>query len=445
MINPNASYIGIIWEGIDLQLQLKYPVYIRELSPVGSLNIFWVTNEVESSTFLRWMDPSLPTTEPSGKKSAGSYFPLHYGMPVEVKFRNTNQNSGYISKLINNNGYVPTEHSKKDLFYLLCKTVNDSYIYLDDERETIHIMNSKGKSNILHTGELLNDGSDGVGTAKSNTIVEASKTSIDLKFNNNFITVDDTGITFSVGEKSRSYLKITESGIKFGSAGDIQVRSDKNLNLEGNHTYLQGDAELDIYSNNTRMSGSQLLNLTSNVINIEGFTDTHIKGNHILLDALMKLKLNGLMIDINAFSTLFMNSLLQVVNSQVISNTAPTISNVGSVIFNDGMIMNNMNLGTGISNSLKASTMAASIGTEAAAASMVTALTVSNDPISGLSSMFLNSVLPGSAQPANGQLDMPIIINKTNLGCSPAVSYINGYNTKGNANILSPLPLPITI
>lgn len=449
MIVPGQAYTGIVYAGIDLEKNNKYPVYIRQLSIPGQLTIFFATNEILGNTFSRWIDPMQHASQESSKLSSGAYFPLHRGMKVEVKFRTDDITDGYITKIINNQGSMPLSHNLKDDFYLVCKTVNDSYLYIDENRQVMHMMNSNGRTNllldsdrvVLHAGELLNGGAQGV---KNDSIIEVTTSGISLKFGKSYIKIDDSGIVLSAGEKSKSYLQITEAGIRLGADEDVIIRSEKNLNVIGQHLYTTGIEDYNIHSTNTKISGAQMLTLTGNTVSIDSALETYIKGSHIGIDALMKLNLSGLMIDVNALSTLYLESIMYTNKSEVSTTKTDVLVNASSVIMNDGIVMSNMQMATSAAESMAGVQMAMSTATEAAAAALTIGMGM-NDPVSGTIANIMNSTLSGAANPANNLLSLPTLVPLLLDGASSSVSYINGYNTEGNKYVLSPLPTPITI
>lgn len=449
MIVPGQTYTGIVYDGIDLEKNNKYPVYIRQLSNAGQLNIFFATNEILGNTFSRWIDPMQHASQDSAKLSSGAYFPLCRGMTVEVKFRTDDTTDGYITKIINNQGSMPLSHKLKDNFYLVCKTVNDSYLYIDENRQIMHMMNSNGRTNllldsdrvVLHAGELLNGGAQGV---KNDSIIEVTTSGISLKFGTNYIKIDDSGIVLSAGEKSKSYLQITEAGIRMGADEDVIIKSEKNLNVIGQHLYTTGIEDYNIHSTNTKISGAQMLTLTGNTVSIDSSLETYIKGSHIGIDALMKLNLSGLMIDVNALSTLYLDSIMYTNKSEVNTTKTDVLVNASSVIMNDGTVMSNMQFGTSAAENMAAVQLAMSTATEAAAAALTIGMGF-NDPVSGTIANIMNSTLSGAANPANNLLSLPTLVPVLLDGASSSVSYINGYNTEGNKYVLSPLPTPITI
>ena len=449
MIEVGKPYIGLVYDGIDLEKNNKYPIYIRKLSTPGQMNIIWATNEIAGNNFSRWIDPMVHSSQDSSKLSAGSYFPLKRGMQVEVIFRTTDISDAYVSKIINNNGSTPINHQVRDDFYLVCKTANDSYIYMDDNREIIHMMNSAGKTNVLldpnrvvlHVGELINGGAEGV---KADSIVDVSKSGISLKFGDSLIKIDAGGIILSAGEKSKSYFHVTESGFKFGGDEDITINSEKNLNLIGQKVFVTGIEELNIHSTNTKMSGAQMLNLTGNTISIDSSLETSIKGTHIGVDALMKLHLSGLMIDCKALSTLYCDSLMYTNNSQVMTNNTSVMVNNASSILTDGITLSNMQFAMSAAQNMYAVQESVSISTEAAMAALTIGMGF-NDPISGSIANIMNSTLPGAANPANNILSLPTLVPPLLDGANTAVSYVNGYNIIGNSIVTPPLPTPITI
>jgi hypothetical protein len=449
MIEKGKPYIGIVLDGIDLEKHNKFPIYIRSLSSPGQKNIFWATNEIAGNNFSRWIDPRQHASQASAKRSAGSYFPLAIGMIVEVIFRTTDISDGYVSKILNAQGLLPLNDKLKNDFYLLCKSVNNSYIYIDDNREIIHMMNAGGKTNVLldsdkivlHVGELKNGGTDGI---TDECIAEISDSGMIFKYLDNFIRMDASGIILSAGTKSASYIQITENGIKYGSNGDITLNSTKNLNLIGNNTYLTGIETVDVYSTNTKISGAQMLNLTGNVVSIDSMLETYIKGGHIKIDALLKLSLSSLMVETTALANLYMSSLNYTNTSGVITNDAPLTVNNSATTLQDGVILSNMQFARSSATSMNLTQKGLSLSTELAAASMVTAMGT-NDPVSGSIANILNGSLTGSANPANNLISLPTLVPITLDGANMSVSYINGYNVAGNNVTLPPLPTPITI
>ena len=444
------TFSGIVLKDKDPLGLGRYLVYIRELSPVNTMNTFWVTSEISNFQFSRWIDPYLHSSLDESKKSSGSYFPLSAGMVVNIKFRSNDLTSGFIYKIVNNQNQVPLDTNKRDSFYLLCKTVNDSYIYIDEDKQTLHLMNNKGSTNIalndqkitLHVGDLVSDGLDGI---TSRSIVELDKDKIGLKFGKHFIKIDDSGIILSAGENSNSFIRITESGIETNTNGNIKNRAEQDLSNIGKKVFNTGLDELHNYSKINRISGTQMMSMTGNVVTIDSLTETYIKGGHIGIESLFKTKLSSLAIDILSLTSIYVNSLMYVNNAgSAIVQKSPSVAIAGSTIFHDGMIMDNMGIAESLSSSLISSIVATSVATEGAAMSLTTAQLI-GDEGSGAISVALNSSLTGSAQPANNILTSPTIINYLTTGVSQLVSYINGYEKSGKQNIFSPLPTPISI
>ncbi len=449
MIEPGKPYIGIIMEGVDLEKANKYAVYIRSLSTPGVMNLFYVTNELMGNNFSRWIDPKKHASQMDSRKSAGAYFPLTQGMVVEVIFRSGNVTDGYVYKIINKQGYLPIPQKLKEKFYLLCKTPQNSYVYVDENRQITHLMNSKGETNvyldpnkiILHAGKLLNGGADGI---TPDSIIEVTKTGIKLKFKDNYIKIDEAGITFNVGKKAKSHLKITENGITCAAEKDVIIKSDTNLNLIGQKAKLTGTTHIDIHSTQTKVSGAQLMAITGNTVSVDSMLETYIKGGHIGIDSLSKLKLSSLVIDIESLTSLYISSLTHTNSSQLLTNIATTISNSASVIANDGSVMSNMGVGSSVGTSMQATSVATSVGTEAAAAALTTGLMI-DEPISACCCGVMNSTLTGCANAAGGLLQDKIIVPPISTGVSGAVKFLHQFENAANKNVTSPLPTPITI
>jgi hypothetical protein len=416
------SYIGVIKEGVSKELDGKYLVHIRELMGLdGALKPIWVKNEVLGNRFSRWLD-----LESKDTKSSGSYFPLQPGMMVNVRFRGYTMESGYISNVVS---YLPLvdKPGARDTFYLLNKTVKNSWIYQDDARNLTHIMQSGGKSNITldDNGITLQTG----GKVKTNGF-EVSKTGTRFEFGNASISLDSSGITFKVGDTT---LTMSETGINVNTQGALDIESGKMARIKARRLELGASEEMTLHSNVLRVTGSTQCSLASNVVNINSVIHTNIESQaQVNIAGLMKTKIAAPVLDITSLTNINIAGPVITLSGQNTNIDGTAALNISSAsIAMDGMLSHGLGLATSTNTSMAATNLALGLSTDAANIALVTGLGLSN-PVSAIVNSTMVQAIPGSCAPV-GEILKPVITSaKVGSSTTEKLQYIASSNDSYN-------------
>lgn len=416
------EYIGIIIEGLSTGSDGKYLVYIRELmSSVDVYKPIWVKNEVIGNRFSRWLDLTAKDI-----KSSGAYFPLHKDMLVNVRFRGNTLESGYISNIIS---YLPLidKASSRDSFYLINKTINNSWIYQDDNRNLTHIMHHDGKSNIVLDDDSITLQTGG--KLKTNGF-EVSNTGTRMEFGNAAIYLDAKGITFKIGDTS---FNMTESGIVLKSQGSITCESEKALKFKSKDLNLSSTNELTLYSSVLRLTGAQQTSINASTLALNSTLLTDIQSTvQVNVGGMIKTKISSPMIDINSLTNINLTSPVLTLSGQTTNISGSILNLSGGSIAMDGIISHGLGIATSINSSMTTMNTTLDLSTDLANMALVSSLG-NTDPVSRVSSSVMIQSLPGAARPVGELLAPQIVSAKVGNSIKEKITYItssnNSYNT----------------
>ncbi len=419
----NKDFIGIIKEGSVKDNTGRYFVDIPELSIQDKTHKPIIAkNEILGNRFTRWVDIISKKTN-----SYGSYYPLHPGMSVNVRFRSEHLESAYVSNIISYTPLVDKE-ANRDSFYLLNKTLNDSWIYQDDSRNITHIMHNGGTSNVL----LDNDSVTLSVGVVNNTIFEPINSfkldsgSAKMQFGNSYFLIDDTGITLSVGETS---VSLTETSLKMFSEGNVECQSSKTLNFQGKKLFLNGKKETHILSDITRISGGSNLSLTGDVINTNAnkllsLTSTlqvNVKGT-------IKTAITGGLVEMISLSNMYLSSsVINLTSATTVIDGKSLTLNGGSIMM-DGAITHGIGVASSVANSMNAMNKGLSVATDAANMSIVSATQITN-PVMSVANSIMTSTIPGSANAAPNIVKPLFTDQNPGSGVSEKINYISASNS----------------
>lgn len=418
----HEEYIGVIRKGVDKQdLSGMYLVYIRELMvQTTSLKPIWVKNEILGNRFSRFRD-----FETNKIISMGSYFPLREGMLVNVKFRGDTLESGYISNVVS---YLPLIDSPRarDTFHLLNKTPGDSWIYQDDSRNLTHIMHQNGKSNIILDDDSITLQTGGETHTNG---FEVSKTGTRMEFKNSSIIMDDTGISFKIGD---TQFVLTESGISMNASKFIDIESQKKLRIKSYNMKLSSVNELSLYSDVVRITGATQTAVTGSTVNISSLKLTNITSNlQTKIESDIKLSIASSMLNMSVLTNAHFDIPVVLWNSNLFGIKTSSLNLSSSVINMDGVLLHNINIATGINKGVNATNIVLDKGTDAAALS-VSLLTSTNSAVTKIFNTTLITAVPGSASPV-GNINVPVV-NRKKVGMSTRekIIYLNTSNLNYN-------------
>lgn len=416
MILPNKIYNGVI-QSVSDSTDGKFKVYIPSLMSHDE-NFKSVSCKNKIGSYCKWTNPDTQEVQ-----SIGTYIPLQPGMPVEVVFSTSSYMSGTITSLHFDN--IPLNKDDQTSFYLFGKTLNGTRIYSDDKRNITHICHNDGKSNVLLMDDKVtlsvDDCAPGIGGNNIGAI-ELSRSGIFLKFGENALVIDDSGIHALCGENKFEFgsKEMNWKTEKFTvSAKDFEINADK--------AYITGKEELHLKSTVTRVSGGQQLALTGNTVAIDSTIMTHISSTtSLVLSSLLHASMSSSVIDIEGFANTSVSGMSTVINgtaSATINGTSLFLN--GATIFEDSQVIRGMGIGSAGANSMVAMSTALRYSLKAADIALTTAFHI-GDPFSGMVCNVMTESLNGTAQGVPNQ--MPFVSVK------PNVDYMNTilqYITRG--------------
>jgi len=396
----NIEYVGIIRSGINTaDHEGRYLVHIEELTAVAGVdNPIWAKNEITGNRFTRWVEIGSNII-----KSSGQYTPLKTGMNVNVRFRTNSLTSAYITNIIAQSP-LPDSPENRDTFYLLNKTENGSWIYQDDARDLTHISHNDGASNItlnkdrvlIHTGSPINGGLTGV--LKQNAL-EVAESGTTLEFGKSSIYLNDTGITFRVGD---TMIAITENGIKVVTPGKYELETGSSIKLKSSEYYNTASNEINNSSNVVRTTGNTRNIMTGNEVQLSAQSLVYIQSQiNVQIEALARTTVKGSLIEVLADLNVYMTGQVIDLSSTSLVLEGDAVAIGSSVIQMDGLIMASMGLGSAVSAATSALNITLSKGMDIASLAMATA-TGFNDPITATMTSAMSSQIPGSANPTPG-------------------------------------------
>lgn len=425
----DKEYIGVIKEGIDNRLDGRYLVHIRELMASDtSLKPIWAKNEVVGNRFSRWLD-----FDTKSILSSGSYQPLRAGMVVNVRFRSDSLESAYITNVVS---YLPLvdKSEMRDSFYLLNKTVNGSWIYQDDSRRFTHIMHGNGSSNIvldddgvtIHNGMPIENGKGGVLLRNALSI---GKSGTKMEFGNSSIILDETGISFKIGN---TQMTLTEHNIKLIAEGSIEVDSNKSLKLKARDTHIEGSENLQLYSNVLRMTGNLQTAIVSNVVTLDSMSLTSVRSTgQVNVEGTVKTKITAPVLELTSLTNIYLDAPTMYLGAHNMTIHAPSLALSSSTLMMDGIINHGMGVASSLGTSMKSMNISLGVSTDAANMSLVTALG-NNDVVTGIVNASLVRTIPGAAMPIGEILKPTIVPAKIGLSVSEKVGYITASNESYN-------------
>jgi len=415
-IVQNHDYIGVIKRGNSNDFEGKYLVYISELMSDAEHQPIWVKNEIVGNRFSRWLNVDSKVIQTSG-----SYFPLYEGMVVNVRFRGYSLESGYITNVVSDIPLVD-KAERRDSFYLINKTLNNSWIYQDDARSETHIMQSGGKSNIVldeHSVTLQ------VGGETKRAGFEVSDTGIRLEFGNSSLYLDAKGISFKIGD---TIFVMSESGAIFKSPGNLEMEADKSLRFKGNKVETSASEKYSINANIVQMTGNQMLSLNGNVVNLNSLTHTNIESQaHVQIKSLGKVKLSSSIMDITSLTNMNIDSPVNTITGQTMNIDGTSLNLSGASVAMDGIISHGLGIAKSTNSAMKAANLTLGLSTDAANLALVTSIG-NSDVVSGVVNSSMVQAIPGTASPVGEILKPQIVYAKVGNSVKEKLSYILSSN-----------------
>jgi len=425
MVNElDRVYTGVILPYTDKVNPSKYAVHIPELhnSGTGSMTsqYTWASNEYSNNM------QKIKKTD-GQYKEFGSYFPLESELGVLVKFHNADKSrSAYIIGVIPEHKDSP-KNANRDSYYLLAGTKGGSKIYIDDDKDRIHLSQNGGKTDLMmdQYGITMQTSNTETDTNIVTSKLELSENGFNVRFGENQMVFNETGFAITYGE-NRTFFKMTKKGIEICAEDFLNVSAFGPCSLYGETMNVQGEGALNLRGTNTKLTGLQKLAMNSNIIHLEGVMDTHIKaGMNLTLDS--KLFLNSQCI-ISDQQVLGMSNFFSPMDNKVTSLAVESSSFKAEAIptiASDGMNLKGMGIATSTAGSVSSATTATMLGLKATMMATTTIFNLDNIGTAIASAVMTDNTIADSAEPSNS-------ISDNLFGSLPANDDGTNYITKLN-------------
>jgi len=244
----DREFIGTILPAKDSAHQGKYKVNVPELQPhMKDSTGIWCKNHTCKNRVT-----------PSQNGVYGSYYPLHPGISVIVKFFANHIESGYIDRIISD-AYpetLPYEIIERDDYYQIIRTPKHNNliaIYEGDSasknvpKNSIHIYYNETRTTVVidETGiNVKTDDNINITVGKNCKITVTGTADIKVTGNTNIETSADANI------KAAGKVNVQ-------AGGDANVKSGANLNLDGGSVVnIKGGSAINLQAPAINMNGT---------------------------------------------------------------------------------------------------------------------------------------------------------------------------------------------
>ena len=403
LVNNSSGIKGRNFEGYVIDkpdpLNLnRYAIYIPDLMAPAAYGSKYVFCKNIIGSYSRHRDPISKQYY-----SQGSYAPLTPGTRVIITFlKNSMEEGGYIIAV---NSTIKNENYDRDNYHLIFKTKKNSKMYIDENKEIIHIMNKNGESNIfMSDDDIMLQLNDEVGDKfEINTSLKMSKGEIKFIIGKALYKFTQNGFSMSLGkENNTSFIEISEEGIQISGKKYINVVTDGKLSLGASKTFLTGYDNCHIYGNDLRLTGSQKAQLSGTTVNVQGWFDAHIKGLHVGIDGYIGIDTQSLFT--NNFNLVANNNYAPIKNesSMIYTNTSQIHARASTVEAQDGFILSGMGVGASTATTVGASLSATMLSLKVSLMGINTSLLI-NDPTGSMAAVnyLLTGSIAGTAYPAS--------------------------------------------
>lgn len=271
----NREFIGVVLPDKDPIHQGKYKVNVPEIQPhMKDTEGIWCKNHTCRHRIT-----------PSADGIYGSYYPLHAGISVIVKFFANHIESAYIDRIISD-AYaetLPYEIIERDDYYQILRTPKHNNLIAIYESDT----NSKNvPKNSIHV--YYND---------TRTTVVIDEDGINVK------TADNTNVIIT--KKSKTHVKETvdvhivgDAKVLCDAKADIHVKGDTKILCDSNTHIKTGTTTFIEAGTNVNVKGGTNVNVQGGTtVNVKGGTSVNIgapsislKGAAIMLEGAINLK-----------------------------------------------------------------------------------------------------------------------------------------------------------
>jgi len=388
----------------------RYAVYIPELMAPAEYGAKFIFCKNIIGSYTRHKDPISKMYY-----SHGSYQPLTPGTRVLVTFmKNTMENSGYI---IGVNSTIKSENYDRDNYTLVFKTKTGSQLYIDENKDVVHLVHKNGSSNVYLTEEDIilqlndEDGDD----YKLNTALKIHKGEIQFIIGKTAYKFTQNGWNMTIGDENNlSFIDVTKEGIQISGQRYINIVTEGKLSLNGGKSFLTGYDECHVFGNDLRLTGSQKAQLSGTTVNVQGWFDAHIKGLHVGIDGYISIDTQALFT--NNFNLVASNNYAPIYNetSMIYTNATQIHARASTIEAQDGFILSGLGVGASTASTVGTSLSTSLLGLKVTLMGINTGLLM-NEPSGAMAAVnyLLTQTIAGSANPASDLVPtvLPVVDN----------------------------------
>jgi len=170
--------------------------------------------------------------------SMGNYTPLKEGMGVDVEF--SNGFHGKIVGVIDDSNIPSPDKSNRDGFHQLLSTIDNTYIYYDEQTKKFHILINNGETNLIFNKESFHLN---VGHTIPNKVV--GEKGVEEK-TGTLIKIVDKGITM---QQNETFFRMFEDEFELRTSKTSFIRLNKNvLEMYAPNIIINSDEKTHIHS-----------------------------------------------------------------------------------------------------------------------------------------------------------------------------------------------------
>jgi hypothetical protein len=350
----DKEFIGIIADYYDDTYPTNYYVWIPTLLKKDEL--LPVQNKLNKYIAVKRRGTNVA-------QYSGSYTPLLADTKVIVKFSTNKIESGYIERIHYDSQAVPPGQPTDD-YYLITETPNGSRIYFDNSKSRFHINNASRTDLFMDKTSIIMQTNDINNNVTS--FMELSEDGFVVSFGEKTLIFNSAGFSINNGTDSNTFFNMTAKGISM-KGEDFLSLDTKKLDIRGESVNLQSFGQFHIRGTILNLTGTQKAALNSSVVHIEGWMGTYIKAGLTLnLESKVFYRTQSLINDQINLAIKHTYSALESRENTMSTETSTFQANAISTIANDGAIVNNLGVATGVAPSFGASLTATSTGLTAA-------------------------------------------------------------------------------
>ena len=239
-----THYRGIIIGTNDPKGLGRYLVHIPAMMGGTKSKGIWCDNGLNGMIRFKKQDKS-------EIMSMGNYTPLKEGMGVDVEFNRSFH--GKIIGVIDDSNIPSPEKANRDGFHQLLSTIDNTYIYYNEETKKFHILMNNGETNLIfdeksfhlnvgHTKQTKLKGEKGI-ESKTGTIIKIVDKGLTMQQNETFFRMYED--EFEMRTSKTSFIRLNKNVLEM-YAPNIVINSDEKTHIHSDkNTVISSTDKID--------------------------------------------------------------------------------------------------------------------------------------------------------------------------------------------------------